>query len=116
MSKIEKLAQAMWIAACGPQGSDGLFEPDLFDEALSPIVRGQEMARARAALRHLGCVSPAGEVFVPDVKAAVDALASADDALDNVHADDNDGRRELLRGWNALLAALRALTGGSDGG
>ena len=89
--EIEKLAKAIHDGD-GVDWDDG--GDDVSWEAHSDRVRGWCMRRGRAALRHLGCVTPAGEVFVPDVATMVAALRAAE---------------SLLRtNWNQIQAALDA--------
>ena len=47
----EELANELYRAACGrsPMVAEGLFEVDLFDSSVTPIVRGQYMRMARRA-------------------------------------------------------------------
>ena len=59
---------------------------------------------ATAALRHLGCMDGDGEVFVPDVRAAVELI-------ETVQVNTQEPATESICG-----KALRALTGGTDEG
>ena len=68
---------------------------------------------ARAALRHLKCVNPAGEVFVPDVKAAVAAVTFI---LEHNQGMEEDGTLVRTESGRMAAVALRALTGGTDEG
>ena len=66
---------------------------------------------ATAALRHLNCVNSKGEVFVPDVRAAVSELREAECACSRITIGHDIHAEPCSR-----CAALRALTGGSDEG
>jgi len=99
---VEALARKMYAAYLGDCGGDP-FEIESEDW----------MNAARAALRHLNCVSPAGEVYVPDVTAAVDAVTFI---LEHNQGMEEDGTLVRTESGRMAAVALRALTGGTDEG
>jgi len=93
--KVEALAGAIRSSWTAPR--DGNWEEE------TDLMRERWHNSAVAVLRHLNCVSPTGEVYVPDVQAAVERLRAC-----SIHST-----RDLKD--QCVEDAIRALTGGTDG-
>ncbi|HUW11133.1 MAG TPA: hypothetical protein VM537_15495 [Anaerolineae bacterium] len=98
---IDKAVTDSWERRCRVVPGGTVTRPDW--DALDNGQRGDVIAGARAALAHLGCVKADGEVFVPDIRRAVILIREA-----QFHAKPEEHAR-------LENAALRALTGGTDG-
>jgi len=106
--KVEALARAMHEGVelayiTSTRNADWPPDPKMW-KALSDPERRMVRAGAVAALRHLNCVNSKGEVFVPDVRAAVELI-------ETVQVNTQEPATESICG-----KALRALTGGTDEG